>query len=94
MAMIPVDEGQARQSLAFFPERGDDKEETIMTRAITLKGVVSVLAGVVTCVLVGSLAGRIAWYFDAPMEIRLLTFAIVTGLSLLVWYYVRTSEGK
>jgi hypothetical protein len=89
MPMIPPDQGQARQSLAFFP-----KEETIMTRAITLKGVVRMLAGVVGCVLVGSLAGKVAGYFGAPMEIRLLAFAIVTGLSMLVWYYVRTSEGQ
>ena len=67
---------------------------------MTLKAVVSKLGVIrfifeaIGCILLGVVAGKIARYFGAPMEIRLLTFAIVTGLSLLVWYYVRTSEGK
>jgi len=65
-----------------------------MIRAATPNGILETIGTLLMCLLIGSLAGRIAKYFGAPMEIRLLAFAAMTGLALAIWHVGHTSEKK
>ena len=65
-----------------------------MIGAATPNGILETIGTLLMCLLIGSLAGRIAKYFGAPMEIRLLAFAAMTGLALAIWHVGRTSEKK
>ena len=64
-----------------------------MIRAATPKnGILETVGTLLLCLLIGSLAGRIAKYFGAPMEIRLLAFALVTGIALAIWHVGGTGK--
>jgi site-specific recombinase len=63
-----------------------------MIRAATPKGILDIVGKLLLCLLIGSLAGRIAKYFGAPMEIRLLAFAVLTGIALAIWHLGGTTE--
>jgi hypothetical protein len=64
-----------------------------MIRAATPKnGILKTIGALLMCLLIGSLAGRIAKYFGAPMEMRLLAFAVMTGVAMTIWYLGRKSE--
>ena len=65
-----------------------------MIGAATPKGILNIVGKLLLCLLIGALAGRIARYFGAPMEIRLLAFAALTGIALAIWYVGRTGEAK
>jgi site-specific recombinase len=65
-----------------------------MIRAATPKGILDIVGKLLLCLLIGSLAGRIAKYFGAPMEIRLLAFAALTGIALAIWHLGGTTEDK
>lgn len=60
-----------------------------MIRAATSKGIFEIVGLLVTCLLVGSLAGRAAKYFGAPMEIRLLAFTALAAVTFAIWYIGR-----
>jgi hypothetical protein len=49
-------------------------------------GILKAIGGLLLCLLIGSLAGRIAKYFGAPMEIRLMAFVAMTGIAVAIWY--------
>ncbi len=64
-----------------------------MIRAATPKnGILKTIGALLICLLVGSLAGRIAKYFGAPMEIRLLAFVVMTGIAVAIWYVGALSD--
>jgi site-specific recombinase len=65
-----------------------------MIRAATPKGILDIVGWLLLCLLMGSLAGRIAKYFGAPMEIRVLAFVAMTAISMTIWYVGRKSEAK
>ena len=53
-----------------------------------------IVGKLLVCLLIGSLAGRIAKYFGAPMEIRLLAFAVLTGITLAIWHFGNNTDEK
>jgi hypothetical protein len=55
---------------------------------------IHVIGWLLTSLLIGALAGRIAKYFGAPMEIRLLAFAVLTGVTMAIWYVGGKSDAK
>lgn len=65
-----------------------------MIRAATPKGILDIVSKLLLCLLIGALAGRIARYFGAPIEIRLLAFAALTGLAMAIWHVGRISDAK
>jgi membrane protein implicated in regulation of membrane protease activity len=65
-----------------------------MIRAATPNGILEMIGWMLTSLLIGALAGRIAKYFGAPMEVRLLAFAVLTGITFAIWYVGRISETK
>ena len=65
-----------------------------MIRAATPKGILDIVGKLLLCLLIGALAGRIAKYFGAPMELRFLAFVALTGLALVIWNVGRASEAK
>jgi len=66
-----------------------------MIRAATpSNGILKAIGTLLLCLLIGSLAGRIAKYFSAPMEIRLLAFAVMTGIAVAIWYVGAASQTK
>ena len=65
-----------------------------MIRAATPKGILNVIGWLLTSLLIGALAGRVAKYFGAPMEIRLLAFAALAGITLVIWYIGGKSDAK
>jgi hypothetical protein len=67
-------------------------EETIMIRAATPNGILNVIGWLLSSLLIGALAGRIAKYFGAPMEVRLLAFAALTGITMALWYVGRKDD--
>jgi hypothetical protein len=38
------------------------------------------------CVVMGSIAARIAKYFGAPIEVGLTVFVLTTAAALVIWY--------
>jgi hypothetical protein len=62
-----------------------------MMRAAIHKGIEH-SGTVLVCLLIGSLAARIAKYFGAPMEIALPVFALTTVSALAIWYLSEASE--
>ena len=66
-----------------------------MIRAATPKnGILKTVGALLMCLLIGALAGRIAKYFGAPMEMRLLAFAVMTGIAMAIWYVGRTKADQ
>jgi hypothetical protein len=66
-----------------------------MIRAATPNnGILKTVGALLMCLLIGSLAGRTAKYFGAPMEVRLLAFAVMTGIAMAIWHVGRASEKK
>jgi hypothetical protein len=65
-----------------------------MIRAATPKGILNMVGWLLLSLLIGSLAGRIAKYFGAPMDIRVLAFVAMTTISMAIWYVGRKSEAK
>ncbi|MBX9777477.1 MAG: hypothetical protein K2Y71_24115 [Xanthobacteraceae bacterium] len=63
-----------------------------MIRAATPNGILNVIGWLVTSLLIGALAGRIAKYFGAPMEFRMLASAALTGVALAIWYLGRKAD--
>jgi hypothetical protein len=65
-----------------------------MIRASIPEGIIDVVSWLLTGLLIGALAARIAKYFGAPMEIRLLAFAALTGITLAIWHIGRADDAK
>ena len=63
-----------------------------MIRAATPKGILDIVGWLILSLLIGALAGRIAKYFGAPMELRVLAFVALTGIALAIWHVGRTPE--
>ena len=61
-----------------------------MIRAATPKGILETVGWLISGLLVGALAGRTAKYFGAPMELRVLAFVALTGITMAIWYVGRT----
>jgi site-specific recombinase len=57
-----------------------------MIRAATPKGILDIVGWLLTSLLIGALAGRIAKYFGAPMELRVLAFATLAAITMAIWY--------
>jgi hypothetical protein len=63
-----------------------------MIRAATPNGILNVIGWLLTSLLIGALAGRIAKYFGAPMEMRLVAFATLTAMTMALWYVGRKTD--
>jgi len=63
-----------------------------MIRAATPDGILTAIGWLVTSLLIGALAGRIAKYLGAPMEMRLLAFAVLAGVTMAIWYIGRKTD--
>jgi hypothetical protein len=63
-----------------------------MIRAATPEGIVDVIGWLVTSLLIGALAGRIAKHFGAPIEPRVLAFIILATITMVIWYVGRKSD--
>ena len=63
-----------------------------MIRAATPNGILNVIGWLISSLLIGALAGRIAKYFGAPMEVRILAFAALTALTMAIWYVGRKAD--
>jgi hypothetical protein len=53
-----------------------------------------IVGKLLVCLLIGSLAGRTAKYFGAPMELRLLAFAALAGITLAIWHFGGSADKK
>jgi hypothetical protein len=60
-----------------------------MIRAATPKGILDAIGWLVTSLLIGALAGRVAKYFGAPMEMRVVAFVALTAITMAIWYIGR-----
>lgn len=60
-----------------------------MIRAAAPKGTLDIVQFLLLSLLVGALAGRVAKYFGAPIELRLLAFVALTGIMMAIWYVGR-----
>jgi hypothetical protein len=47
---------------------------------------------ILVCLLIGSLAARIAKYFGAPIEVGLPVFVLTTAAALAIWYLSEAGE--
>lgn len=60
-----------------------------MIRAATPKGTLDIVGWLISSLLIGALAGRIAKYFGAPIELRVLAFVALTAITMALWYVGR-----
>ena len=60
-----------------------------MIRAATPNGILNAIGWLLTSLLIGALAGKVAKYFGAPMEMRVLAFVALTGITMALWYVGR-----
>jgi membrane protein implicated in regulation of membrane protease activity len=65
-----------------------------MIRAATPKDILDMVGWLLTSLLIGALAGRIAKYFGAPIELRFLAFVALTALAMVIWHVGRQFEAK
>ena len=67
-----------------------------MIRAATPKGILETVGWLISSLLIGALAGRIAKYFGAPMELRILAFVALTGMTMAIWHVgrIRSEAGR
>lgn len=63
-----------------------------MIRAAPPNGVLNVIGWLVSSLLIGALAGRVAKYFGAPMEMRLLAFATLAAITMAIRYVGRKDD--
>jgi hypothetical protein len=63
-----------------------------MIRAATPNGILNVIGWLISSLLIGALAGRVAKYFGAPMEMRVLAFVALTGITMALWYIGRKAD--
>jgi hypothetical protein len=63
-----------------------------MIRAMIPNRTLDIVGWLLVSLLIGALAGRIAKYFGAAVEIRLLAFVVLTGLALAIWHVGRATE--
>ena len=63
-----------------------------MIRAATPNGILNVIGWLLSSLLIGTLAGRIAKYLGAPMELRVLAFVALTGITMALWYIGRKAD--
>lgn len=63
-----------------------------MIRAATPNGTLNAIGWLVLSLLIGALAGRLAKYFGAPMEMRLLAFATLAGITMAIWHVGRKAD--
>src|SRR5262245_33564337 len=65
-----------------------------MIFATNPEGILDIVGKLLLCLLAGSFAARTARYFGAPMEVRLLAFALIAGIAFAIWYVGGSTEEK
>jgi hypothetical protein len=63
-----------------------------MISAATPNGILNVIGWLLSSLLIGALAGRTAKYFGAPMELRVLAFVALIGITMALWYVGRKAD--
>jgi hypothetical protein len=61
-----------------------------MLGAATPKGILDIIAWLLVSLFVGALIIKLAKSLGAPMELRLLAFALLTGVTLAIWQLGRS----
>ena len=65
-----------------------------MLGAATPKGILDTIGWLLASLFVGALAIKLAKTLGAPVELRLLAFALLTGVTIAIWHVGRSFSAK